>query len=126
MSNYDEFLKSFFDQDIYFLGSRSLQQKAWQYAVGDAQFGSCLLRSFEDWDTILEHRENFKLSVMQIKQIQQLFDMLDIFQDTNDFPNTPSEYLAILRNPDWVKIQNYALNLYNSIGSELIMGVMGV
>ncbi|MBA2367989.1 MAG: hypothetical protein H0V82_03075 [Candidatus Protochlamydia sp.] len=119
MSRSDEFLKSFFDQDIYFLGSRSLQQSAWQYAQGDLQFGSCLLRSFEDWSTILEHREEFNLSDKQIKQIQQLFDMLDYFQETNDFPNTPSQYHALLQNSEWIKIQNYAHHLYTSVGSEL-------
>jgi hypothetical protein len=119
MSNYNEFLKSFFDIEIYFLSSATLQSKAWGNAKGDEQFGSCLLRSFESWATIMEHKENFKLSIFQFNQIQKLFDMLETFQMTNEFPTTPNEYLALLRHPEWKKIQEYAQNIYKTIGSNI-------
>jgi hypothetical protein len=107
----DEYLKSFFTNEIYFLSSPELQREAWKDARGE-KFGVCLLVSFESWSNIVKHRKNFKISDYQFEQIKKLFDMLESFQADIDYPINPSQYRDLLENPHWKKIQRYALELY--------------
>lgn len=116
--HFSEFLRTFFDDEIYFLASKSLQHQIWGGAKGD-QFGMRLSLSLEAWNTILEHRKKFNLTSYQIDQIQKLFDMLEDFQVSYPFPSEPREYQALLTNPAWVKIQQYADQLYQRVGKTI-------
>jgi hypothetical protein len=115
MINFNEFLKSFFNIEIYFLGHKSVQSEAWNDAQGEVPFATCILGSFESWSTIVENRKNFKLSESQFNQIQKLFDMLEIFLKTNNYPTRPREYHDLQSHNEWKKIQEYALSLYKNI-----------
>lgn len=119
MNNYDEFLKSFFNYEIYFLSNSSLQMQTWGRAQGESHFGGHLLCTFESWATIVEYKSRFKLSTFQFENIQKLIDMLESFQKTIDYPTKPSEYLALLNNSEWKEIQHYAGHLYRTIGQQI-------
>ena len=112
MNNYEEFLQSFFNNEIYFLSSESLQRKAWGNATGEESFSTFLIRFFESWFTILEYKKSFNLSLSRFNEIQKLFYMLENFQKTIEYPAKPNEYLALLNHPDWKNIQKHANNLY--------------
>ncbi len=112
-TSYDQFLESFFNNEIYFLSSASLQREAWTFARGEEKFGTCLLLSFEAWSVIVEHRKQFKLSEYQFNKIHKLFNMIEEFQALHDYPKKPSEYQELLANPEWKNIQRYAQEIYH-------------
>jgi hypothetical protein len=113
MNEFDEFLKRFFNTEIYFLSNPSLQYKTWVNAIGEEHFGGFLLRFFESWETIVENQQNFNIPMSLFNNIQKLCNMLDSFQKTINYPTTPSEYLALINNPKWKEVQDYAQHLYH-------------
>ncbi len=118
-TNFDEYLRTFFDGEIYFLASPDLQRETWQNAQGE-QFAIRLLISFESWTVIKNNRNKFKLSVHQFAQTEKLFEMLETFQAAHDYPINPRQYASLLTNPEWKKIQKYAMEIYNSISSSIV------
>lgn len=118
MNQFDEFLKSFFNTEIYFLSNRSMQLQAWEGVNGDGYFAGFLVRFFERWATIVEYKEKFNFKNFQYNDIQKLVDRLENFQKKINYPTNSSEYLALIDNSEWQKIRMYADALYNSQKSE--------
>ena len=79
-TNFDEYLKTFFENELYFLSSPDLQQKAWNGVRGE-QFAISLLVFFESWSVIEKNRDKFKISNSLFMEIKQLFEMIKAFQD---------------------------------------------
>lgn len=113
-----EFLKNFFNTEIYFLGNKTMQEKNWSNAQGE-KFGECLMLTYQAWDVIKEHRKNYDLTDSQFKKTQTLFDMIEEFQLKINYPTKPTEYLSLLGNPEWVKIRKYAAEVYETINPHI-------
>ena len=117
-TNFDEYLKTFFEVELSFIADPTLQRKSWENAQGE-KFGECLMITYQSWSVIQENRNKFKLTDLQYMQTQKLFDMIETFQATINYPTTPSEYSALLNNSEWKNIQRYALETYNCIYPKL-------
>lgn len=118
-TNFDRYLKTFLNIELYFLASPALQQEEWASADSDDAFGTCLLLSFESWSVIVDHRKQFKLTDLQFESMKKLFSMLREFQIAYDYPTKPSEYRSLLNHPEWQKIQKYAKELYDRINPTI-------
>lgn len=110
MSNTEEYLRTFFTNEISFLADPDQQANAWVLAHGD-QFAIKLLVTLESWSAIKDNRAKFKLSDAQFNSIQKLFTMIETFQEAQDYPTSPNQYATLLSNPDWKNIQRYAKEL---------------
>jgi len=117
-NRFDMFLENFFNVEIYFFSSKTVQHEKWGHAYGE-KFGTRLHLYFEAWEVISKHREKFRLTSSQLDQLQKLYDMVYAFQLAHDYPTQPRAYQVLLSNPEWHKIQRYAGQLYNTIGLEL-------
>lgn len=110
MSNSSEYLNTFVKNEICFLADPNRQAQSWGRAHGD-KFAVKLLVAFESWSVIKNNRRMFKLSDIQFNKIELLFQMIEKFQEFHDYPVTPSQYITLLNDPDWKKIQMYAKEL---------------
>lgn len=110
----DQFLKSFFDKELYFLADKTAQSKIWSGANGD-HFGVSLMLFSEAWLTITERRRECKLREDQFQMVQKLYDMIRLFQLNHVPPETSGEYQSLLSNPEWHVIQKYAKEVYDKI-----------
>jgi hypothetical protein len=117
-TNFDQYLKTFFEIELDFIADADAQHKSWGKGGGE-KFGECLMITCQSWSVIQENRNKFRLSNSQYNQIQKLFDMIEAFQDTIDYPSTPSEYAVLLNHPEWKKIQRYTQDIKRQIYPEL-------
>lgn len=106
-TNFDEYLKTFFEIELDFISDAHAQRQSWRNAQGE-KFWGFLMITCRSWSVIQENRNKFKLSDSQYNEIQKLFDMIEAFQHTILFPSTPSEYAVFLNHPEWIVIQRYA------------------
>jgi len=116
-----EYLKRFFNEQIFFLGNEELQYNAWNNATGTL-FGLQMGLAYADWVAIRDYNENFNLKTAQLKILKNLFDMIDEFIWKEDYPfnpSTPKEHRALFHNPEWKKIQRYARQVYRDIYPEI-------
>ncbi|MBA2367697.1 MAG: hypothetical protein H0V82_01575 [Candidatus Protochlamydia sp.] len=113
MSN--EYLRTFFEIEIDFIADADTQQKSWGNAHGE-KFGVFMMILYNSWSVIKENQKKYNLSDLQFNKIQKLFNMLDSFEaNLENYPTTPSGYWNLLINPEWKKIQRYALEIQGQI-----------
>lgn len=113
MSNYNQFLKSFIENEIYFLSDQKLQENRWQHASGEEPFGTFFLMFLETWHTILEHRSKFPLTFLQFSKIEKLVNMLKSFRENVNYPKTTGDYHLLLSKLEWRQIQQQAKQIYS-------------
>jgi hypothetical protein len=114
----DEFLRSFFNNELLFIASKSFQRQAWANASGD-QFTVVMVLYAEAWFTLVKNRRECKLIGPEFQMLTNLHEMLEGFQIDHKFPTKPHEYQALMNHPDWTRIQQYAKDIYDRINPRL-------
>jgi len=114
----DNFLRSFIENELFFIADRSLQQRKWFGASGD-QFRLAMILYAEAWLTLVKNRRECKLIGPEFQMLTNLHEMLQGFQIDHNFPSKPIEYHALLTHPDWIRIQRYAKDIYDRINPRL-------
>lgn len=118
LTEQDVFLRSFFDIELFWLSDRTYQVEAWSTANEDL-FVECLMLYSEAWSVIAEDRKNYKLSHHQLTMLDNLYEMIKAFEREQDIPENAAGHRALLENPAWKKIQQYAKNIRDGANPTL-------
>ncbi|MBA2367392.1 MAG: hypothetical protein H0V82_00015 [Candidatus Protochlamydia sp.] len=117
-SNFDVYLKTFFENELRWVADGGWQRKSWENA-NDEMFGEFLMIIYQSWSVIEENKINFNLTNSQYMQVKKIFDMIESFQTKIEYPTNRSEHLALLSNQEWNNIQNYARETIENIYPKL-------
>lgn len=113
------FLKSFFELELRWLSDRNYQLQHWTNTYDDL-WGECIMLYSETWSTIAAHPKNYKLTEWELRQFEKLYEMIKAFEKYYpEFPETPSQFRALLEDPEWKKVQQFAKELRDRIYPRL-------
>jgi len=82
-----------------------------------ACYENAVMYFIEDTDAVLESRNDsdIQLTNMQYQMLKKLYDMVDIYDSSEDRPESDAEIVA---DPKWHRIREYAKLVYEELTKE--------